>query len=330
MSPSGFNGDKVARSNYDDNWQKCIFNIARMYRMPDLENLRTFIAAATSGSFAAAARRLQVSPAMVGRRIQTLEDEFGTKLIERTTRTQRLTDVGSNFLLKAMQVIEQLEELAEIASPDAGTLSGRVRLSAPTTLGIKEITPILAEFARQHPSLVLEIKLSDRNVDLVAEGFDLAVRIGHLQPSSMIARRIGTYDFVCCAAPSYLGVYGEPEDPQELRDRRCVLNLNLVPRDQWPFEDEAGRFTVDVGGNIEIDNGEALRVAALAGAGVVYAPSQLVREDVEAGRLVEVLAGWRKLSLPIHALHPSRQFLPNRIRVVLDAIAAGLKSSSGR
>jgi DNA-binding transcriptional LysR family regulator len=294
--------------------------------MPDLLNLQTLIAAATSGSFAGAAKRLGISPAMVGRRIQALEQEYGVKLIERTTRTQRLTEVGSRFLVKANRIIDELEELNEISRPDAEAMSGRLRLSAPTTLGIKRLAPVMAELAERHPALSVELNLSDRNVDLVAEGYDLAIRIGELKPSSLIARRVGSYHFVCCASPAYLDRFSVPEKPEDLRLGRCILNLNLVPRDEWPFETEAGEsFTVGVRGNIEIDNGEALRTAALAGAGVIYVPVDLVAEDIADGRLVEVLAGWRKLVLPIHAIHPSRRFVPGRIGAIIDAIARGLR-----
>ncbi|MBB3912830.1 LysR family transcriptional regulator [Rhizobium fabae] len=294
--------------------------------MPDLLNLQTLIAAATSGSFAGAAKRLGISPAMVGRRIQALEQEYGVKLIERTTRTQRLTEIGSRFLVKASRIIDELEELNDISRPDAEALSGRLRVSAPTTLGIKRLAPAMAELAERHPALSVELNLSDRNVDLVAEGYDLAIRIGELKPSSLIARRVGSYHFVCCASPAYFERFAAPERPEDLRLGRCILNLNLVPRDEWPFETEDGEsFTVAVRGNIEIDNGEALRTAALAGAGIIYIPVDLVAEDIADGRLVEVLSGWRKLVLPIHAVHPSRRFVPGRIGAVIDAIARGLR-----
>lgn len=294
--------------------------------MVDLVNLRTFVTAATSGSFSKAAGRLNVSPAMVGRRILALEADYGVKLIERTTRSQRLTETGQMFLAKAAKILEEVEELDDIAHPQAEDLVGHIRISGSTTLGVKRLTPALARFTNAHPAVSVEMTLLDRNVDLVAEGFDLAVRIGNLKPSSLIARRIGTYDFACCGSPDYLASAGAPGHPEELENHRCVISLNLSPRDHWSFWDAAGReVSAAVKGNFGVDNGEAMRAAALEGVGLAYAPRVLVEEDLASGKLVEVLTGWRKLALPIHAVYPSRQFLPRRLVGVVDWLARELR-----
>jgi DNA-binding transcriptional LysR family regulator len=298
--------------------------------MADLTDLDTFVAAATAGSFAAAARRLSISPAMVGRRVQALEDRYGAKLIERTTRSLRLTEVGTAFLDKARQVIESLDDLRDLAQPEASQLSGRIRLTGPTTLGIKHLARIIAQLSDKHPALEIELNLSDRSVDLITGGFDLAVRIGDLRSSAMIARRVGTYRFICCAAPDYLARRGTPLTPSKLADAECILNLNLVPRNRWPFQQEDGSlFSVDVKGHLEIDNGEALRAAALAGAGIIYVPRDLVEEDLSAGTMIEVLPDWPKIELPIHTLYPSRRLVPRRVTALVNAIASGLSSPPG-
>ncbi|WP_064692308.1 LysR family transcriptional regulator [Rhizobium aegyptiacum] len=294
--------------------------------MNDLTNLQTFIAVATAGSFAKAAARLNLSPAMVGRRLQALEADYGVKLIERTTRTQRLTEIGVRFLERASRVIDELERLNDLAGPQNHEISGHLRISGPTTLGVKRLASSIARFANQHPAVSLDLNLSDRNVDLIAEGYDLAIRVAHLRPSSLIARRIGTYRFVCCASPGYLDRAGVPSHPEQLEQHRCLLSLNLVPRDQWHFEGQDGRvLSAKINSNIGIDNGEAMRVAAVEGAGIIYAPLILVEEDIAAGRLTEVLAEWHKYSLPIHAVHPSRQFVPRRVKAVIDWIAGDLR-----
>jgi DNA-binding transcriptional LysR family regulator len=259
---------------------------------------------------------------MVGRRIQALEDSFGMRLIERTTRRQRLTETGAVFFARAEAVIEAAAELDEMAQPDSAPLRGRIRLSGPTTLGIKRLPAILAKFTQAHPEVVFEMSLSDRRVDLVEEGFDLAVRVGHLPASAMIARRIGTYRFACVAAPGYLTAAGAPLHPEDLAGHRCVLNLNLVPRNRWPFEAPNGaQFTVAVSGGMEIDNGEALREAVLAGAGIAYIPCDLVAEDLQTGRVQQVLRDWPLPSLPIHAVHPSRKLVPRRVSAFIDMLA---------
>jgi DNA-binding transcriptional LysR family regulator len=292
--------------------------------MADLEDLRTLIAAARTGSFARAARQLNLSPAMVGRRIQGLEQRYAMKLIERTTRSQRLTEQGLQFLVRAEAVIEAAEALDECTSTDA--LSGRIRLSGPTTLGIRRLPPVIARFTATHPGVIFEMSLSDRKVDMVAEGFDLAVRIGHLPSSSMVARRVGTYGFACCASPDFLARHGTPRHPSDLERARCILNLNLIPRNRWSFSDVAGEtVTVEVGGGIEIDNGEAQRAMAIDGAGIVYLPLDLVREDIASGALVQILADWTLPTLPIHTIHPSRHLVPRRVSAFIDAVAEGFR-----
>ncbi len=294
--------------------------------MTDLSDLETFVAAANTGSFAAVARRMAISPAMVGRRIQALEERYGAKLIERTTRSHRLTALGEQFLEKAIEIIQSLGELDELAQPSDARLSGRIRLTAPTTLGIKHLARIISELSVRHPDVIIEMSLSDRTVDLITGGFDLAVRIGELQSLSLIARRVGTYRFACCASPDYLDKHGTPQTPDDLANARCILNLNLVPRSRWPFQDAKGeRFTVEVSGNIEIDNGEAQRAAALAGAGIIFSPRDLVEEDLRQGTLVEVLRQWNTFTLPIHTVHPSRRFVPRRVGVLIEAVAEGLR-----
>jgi DNA-binding transcriptional LysR family regulator len=296
--------------------------------MTDLSDLETFVAAARAGSFAEVARRMSVSPAMVGRRIQALEERYGVKLIERTTRSHRLTALGEQFLEKASQLIEAAGELDEMARPDDAGLSGRIRVTGPTTLGIKRLARIIAEMSGRNPGIIIELNLSDRLTDLVTGGFDLAVRIGELQSTSLIARRVGTYRFVCCAAPVYLDRHGAPQTPFDLAQAKCVLNLNLVPRSRWPFHDKDGAaFTVEARGSIEIDNGEALRSAALAGAGIIYAPRDLVADDLAQGALVEVLKDWPAMTLPIHTVHPSRRFVPRRVTALIEAIAEGLRGA---
>jgi DNA-binding transcriptional LysR family regulator len=293
--------------------------------MSELAELETFVAAAQSGSFAAAARRLGLTPALVGRRIQALEDRHGARLIERTTRAQRLTTLGQSFLAKAEQIVEAMDELSDLTRPKT-SLSGRIRLTAPTTLGITRLAAIIAEFTRDHPAVTVELNLSDRRADLIGGGYDLAVRIGDLPSSSLVARRVGTYDFVCCASPAYLEKAGAPATPDDLKSARCVLNLNLVPRNLWPFaKGDDQTALVEVSGVIELDNGEAMRAAALAGAGIIYAPVLLVAKELADGTLVSVLEDWPKIRMPIHTLHPSRDFVPRRVSALIDAIARGFE-----
>lgn len=289
------------------------------------ENLETFVAAVRSGSFAGAARQLGLSPAMVGRRIQALEERYGARLIERTTRAQRLTVLGESFYVQAQQVLDATAELDELTRATPGRLEGRIRLTGPATLGIHRLAAIVASFCEAHPAVTVEMSLNDRRADIIAEGYDFAVRIGELQASSMIARHVGTYRLLVCASPDYLAGRPAPAHPADLVQHRCLINLNMVPRGRWPFISPAGETVVaEIEGQLQIDNGEAQKAAALAGAGIVYLPVDLAGADIAAGRLVEVLPDWGKLSLPINLVYPTRRLVPRRVTALMDAIALAL------
>ena len=294
--------------------------------MSTYENLQTFVAAVRAGSFAGAARQLGLSPAMVGRRIQALEERYGARLIERTTRTQRLTALGESFYAQAEAVLDATAELDELTKAAPGRLEGRVRLTGPATLGTHRLAAIVAKFCEAHPAVTVEMSLSDRRADIITEGYDFAVRVGELQMSSMIARPVGTYRLLVCASPDYLAEHPAPNHPAELAQHRCLINLNMVPRGRWPFVSPGGETVVaEIEGQLQIDNGEAQKAAALAGAGMVYLPVDLAREDLAAGRLVQVLPDWGTLSLPINIVYPSRRLVPRRVTALMDAIVLGLK-----
>ncbi len=292
----------------------------------DLDALETFATAVRTGSFAAAARVLGVTPAMVGRRIQGLEQRYGTRLIERTTRAQRLTEAGETFLARAEAVLDAAAELEDSMRSAPGRLEGRIRMTGPATLGVYKLAGIAARFQAANPAVTIEMILSDRRADLIAEGFDLAVRIGELASSTMIAKRVGTYRLMLVASPGFLAASGAPAHPRELAAARCLINLNMSPRNRWPFSRGGETVVAEVTGGLQIDNGEAGRVAALEGAGIAYVPVDLVREDVAAGRLVQLLPEWETLTLPIHLIHPSRR-VPRRVAALLELFTTELKQS---
>jgi DNA-binding transcriptional LysR family regulator len=294
--------------------------------MADLDGLETFATAVRTGSFAAAARVLGITPAMVGRRIQGLEQRYGARLIERTTRAQRLTEAGETFLRRAEAVLDAAAELDDSMSAAPGRLEGRIRMTGPATLGVFSLAGIVAGFQAANPAVTVEMILSDRRMDLIAHGFDFAVRIGELQSSTMIARRVGTYRLQLVASPAYVAQYGAPTRPDDLRAARCLINLNMTPRNRWPVSRNGKEEIAEVEGGLQIDNGEALRQATLAGAGISYMPEDLVRDDLTAGRLVPILSGWQMLTLPIYLIHPSRR-VPRRVAVLMDTLADELGRS---
>ena len=295
--------------------------------MQELAELETFVATARLGSFAAAAQQLGISATMVGRRIQNLEARYGARLLERTTRAHKLTVFGAQFLEQSIRILDELAVLDELSSP-AAALKGALRISAPTTLGVTTLGPAIAEFARAHPALLVELSLSNRRVDLVAEGYDLAIRIGDLPSSTLVSRRIGTYRLICCASPSWLAVHGEPASPIDLAKGGCIVNSNFNPPDVWHFVGTAGQaIAARISGTLQLDSDEAQRTIAQQGGGIAYLPADLVRSDLHDGSLVQLLKDFGTDSMPIHAIYPSRRLLPKRVAVAIDAIATALSRS---
>ena len=294
--------------------------------MADLETLATFVTAVRTGSFAAAARVLGVTPAMVGRRIHGLEAAYGVTLIERTTRAQRLTEAGTTLLHHVETLLDAAADLDNAMRIAPGPLDGRVRMTGPATLGAHRLAGTIARFSTANPGVTVEAVLSDRRADLIAEGFDFAVRVGDLRDSSMIARRVGTYRLILVAAPAFLAAHGAPAHPHDLSEARCLLNLNMSPRNRWPFVRDGQRVVAEVKGGIQIDNGEALRMATLEGAGIAYMPEELVRDDVAAGRLTRLFSAWETAALPIHIVQPGRR-QPRRVAMLIAAISDDLRMS---
>jgi DNA-binding transcriptional LysR family regulator len=294
--------------------------------MIELESLETFATAVRTGSFAAAARVLGVTPAMVGRRIQALETSYGARLIERTTRAQRLTESGEAFLARAEAVLEAARELDDSMRSAPGLLEGRIRMTGPATLGIFSLAAITARFQAANPKVTVEMSLTDRRIDLISEGLDFAVRVGELRDSAMIARQVGTYRLALVAAPSHIERHGMPASPAELASAHCLINLNMSPRNRWPFIRGGRRVVAEVQGGLQIDNGEALCVALLEGAGIGYMAYDSVAGYLASGQLVRVLPEWETGTLPIHLLHPSRR-VTRRAAVLMETIAAELKRS---
>ncbi|MFK4810129.1 LysR substrate-binding domain-containing protein [Devosia sp. ZW T5_3] len=295
--------------------------------MQELAELETFVATARLGSFAAAAQQLGISATMVGRRIQNLEDRYGARLLERTTRVHKLTMFGTQFLQQSIRILDELAVLDELSSP-AAALKGSLRISAPTTLGVTTLGPAISEFAKAHPALSVELSLSNRRVDLVAEGYDLAIRVGDLPSSTLVSRRIGTYRLICCAAPSWLALHGRPAAPMDLAKGGCIVNSNFNPPDVWHFTGAKGEaIAARISGALQLDSDEAQRIIARQGGGIAYLPADLVRPDLQDGSLVQLLEDFGTDSMPIHAIYPSRRLLPRRVGAAIDAIATALSRS---
>ncbi|BCX17441.1 MAG: LysR family transcriptional regulator [Geminicoccaceae bacterium] len=286
--------------------------------MDRLDLVQAFAAVAETGSFSAAAARLGIARALVSKRVAALEQRLGARLLARTTRRVGLTGEGKAFLPYAQRILADYREAIDELARRRGEPQGRLKLAAPMSFGTRHLPAVLASFAERHPALELELVLEDRFVDLVEDGFDLALRIGDLPDSSLIARHLAPIRLVLCAAPAYLERHGTPHEPRDLRHHRCLHYGYLSTGQRWHLEREGRRETVAVADRFVANNGDFLAAAAEAGAGIVLAPTFIVGDALRAGRLVRVLDGWETPRFALYAVWPPGSRPPPRVRALVD------------
>ena len=295
--------------------------------MDRFEDLRAFVQAVESGSLTRAAEALQVATSAVSRRIKELEGRLGTQLLQRTTRQMRLTAAGESFHARAVEILQALEEAETEAGCQSRTLTGPLRIAAPLSFGRSHLSPILVDFARAHPGLELDVDFSDRVVDLVAEGHDLAVRIGNLRDSSLIARKLLDVRAVVAAAPGFWDRHGVPTDPRALGEFPALCYTGSERIDSWRYTDpKGGAGVVHMRAAMRSTNGGFLRDAAIAGLGIVMQPSFLLHDAVRVGQLVPVLCDHRWPTVAIHVVYPQTRHLSARARALIDTLRARLGS----
>lgn len=288
--------------------------------MDTLTSMRAFVRVVERGGFAPAARELSLSPAMVGRHVQRLEERLGATLLMRSTRRQSLTAVGRAYYERCVQILAEVEAADGIVSSLRANPRGLLRVNAPTTFGARALSAEIADYVTAYPEVSVELTLNDRVVDLVDEGFEAAVRIGALEDSSLIARRLRDYEMALCASPAYLKRHGTPETPDDLRQHNCLGYIHWSRRNIWPFSGPSGETEIQVNGNLQINNGEALRTAALNGLGIILQPRLLLEQDTTTGRLVEILSDWHPPKLPMHIILPPQRPWTPKIRTFIDYI----------
>jgi DNA-binding transcriptional LysR family regulator len=286
--------------------------------MDRLAELDIFARVVTTGSMSAAGRELGVSPPVVSKRIRSLEERLGTRLLQRTTRQLALTESGKGFYERVVAILASVDEAEAWVSRRAAAARGVLRVSAPTSFGRLHIAPHLVDFLKEFPDITMDLSLSDQFVDIVAEGFDLAIRIADLQDSSLVAKRLAPNHRVLCAAPGYLAAMGEPETLADLAKHRLLLHNG----DSWRLENAAGPATVKVDSAIRTNSSEVIREAVLAGIGVALRSTWDVGPEIDSGRLAIVLPGWHASSrVAVHAVYPSRRHLAHKVRVFMDFLA---------
>jgi DNA-binding transcriptional LysR family regulator len=283
--------------------------------------MQAFVAVVDAGSFIGGADALQMSKSAVSRVVSDLEKRLGVRLLQRTTRRLSLTSEGALFHERCKDLLSGLSEAEAELTQHACEVLGELRVSAPVSFGLMQLAPLWPAFMARHPRLVLDVTLGDRLVDLVDEGFDLAVRIAHLPSSSLVSRRLAATRLILCATPRYLSEHRPLTHPADLTEHPVFAYKLLSTGEHWHFEGPEGAVSVKVMPRMRTNSGDTACVAALQHQGLILQPSFLVGEHLASGALVEVLPRYRSVELGIYAVYPSRKQLAPKVRWLVDYLA---------
>jgi DNA-binding transcriptional LysR family regulator len=289
--------------------------------MDRLENMRTFTRVVEAGSISGAAERLSVAKSAVSRRLKELEEHLGVELFHRTTRRMNLTDTGRAFYQQSIRILEDVLE-AELATSQAhGTLKGSLKIALPSSFGLMHMGPAINEFMQIHPQIEFDLDFNDRQVDLIQEGFDLAIRIANLPDSSLIARRIAPIQHILCASPAYLEKYGTPQVPDDLSRHKCLTYSLLHNYQIWTFTDKNNQQSkITINPHMKAGAGSFLRDAAVEGQGIVYLPTFIVYKEIENKTLLPLLSEYLPWQIDAYAVYPQTRHLSQRVRAFVDFI----------
>jgi len=280
----------------------------------DLLALNAFRTVIKAKSFNGAARQLGASTATISRRVSALECALGVKLLHRTTRKIDPTEAGKRYYEDVQDIFCALEEAEEKVRQEHQTIRGNLRVAAPTSFGVHCIAPVIAQFMKRYPHLKAHFHLEDKQTDLVAHGIDVAIRVGFLKDSSLVATRIGTAPNVFCASPQYLKQYGEPEKPADLANHNCLHYSLISKKHEWRFDGE----TIEIDGPLSTNNGEVLKEAAIEGMGITMLPTFIVKNALRDKSLRSILPSYSPEAFGIYAIRLSRRFTPAKVRLFID------------
>ncbi|MBU2223217.1 MAG: LysR family transcriptional regulator [Gammaproteobacteria bacterium] len=285
--------------------------------MDRLRAYEMFMTVVSKGSFSKAADQLDTSPANVTRYINDLEGYLGCRLLNRSSRKLSLTESGEALFERCKSILAEIAETEALVSSAAVQPRGRLRINAPLSFGILHLAPLWPEFIRRYPELELDIALIDRVVDIVEEGYDLAIRISRAGSTNHAARKLASSHNVLCAAPAYLKRCGTPQTPADLKDHECITYI--YSGDEWSFTDNAGKsHQVKVKGKVHTNNGDTARAMALSGSGIIWQPTFLIGADLASGALVPLLPDYKLPDIDVLAMYPSRRHLSVKVRVMID------------
>lgn len=299
----------------------------------DISTLKLFMEVAHQGSFTDVAKTEGVAPSSVSRAIAGLENELGIRLFQRSTRKLKPTEAGLVYLERIASIVDELESARQIATDVSEEPRGTLRVTAPTVFGQTHIVPLLPELQARYPSMTIELLLTDAYLDLIEERVDVAIRLGSLQDSTYIARRLQKMDFFICASPEYIEKHGKPDTPQEIRNHNCLLFPRTGHSLNWLFKDNDGNiFEVPISGKCLITNSDAIRQSALSGMGLALLPDWLINTDVQSGSLVtlfdEFTVTATNYGSAVWLLYPSREYVPLKTRVFINYLVTSFRDKS--
>lgn len=287
--------------------------------MNKLESMSVFVRVVEKGSFSAVADEMRLSGTMIGLHIKALEEHLGIRLLNRTTRRQSLTDFGSAYYQRCRRILADIEDTESVALALHQSPRGRLKVACPVSFGVHALSPVTARFLTMWPDMTLDLVLSDKTMDMAEEGIDVMIKVGELEHvNSLVARQLASYKSIICASPAYLARAGAPITPEELTEHRCLGFAHPVAGSEWTLQRNGQLIKVPVNVVMAINNGEALRSAALNGLGILMQPEVLLSEDLREGRLVPLLPEYQPLARPVHILtFMDRQQLP-KIRLYVE------------
>lgn len=296
--------------------------------MDQINAMKVFRRVIETGSFTAVANEMGITQPTVSKHINSLESYHGTKLMNRSTRQLHPTDTGLMYYERCCLILDELDDIDEQMRAQLSLPAGTLRVNAPVTFGRLQILPRLWKFLKQYPEVKFDMFMDDNYVDLVKEGIDVAIRIGPLTDSTLIARKIGIMHRYTVASPEYIKKHGKPETLQDLLQHNCLVYNLLTTRNDWYFQGKKGMEKIAVHGTFSTNNPDAIRGALLAGLGVAASPDWLVEEDIKQGRLVEIMTDYKPTSLDINAIYPQRRFMPAKVNLFINYLQSELNIES--
>lgn len=290
--------------------------------MDTLTDIAVFVRVVACNSFTRAADELELSRAVVSKYVARLEERLGVRLLNRTTRRLALTEAGAELFEASRNALERIDEAEESIARLQREPQGRLKVNAPMSFGILHLARVLPDFLAQHPKIHVDLVMDDRVVDFLGEGFDVGVRIADMADSTLVAKKIANCAVIACAAPSFLAQQGEPETPEDLASQECILYRYSAGANVWRFTAAGGReIAVAVSGRLRMNNGIAVKEAAVRGLGVILTPTFYVERELQEGSLQRVLEGYRVPDLGMYAVYPQRTFVPPKVRAFVEFLA---------